>query len=132
MLKHTGVRFELLTDIDMIMFIERSICGGLSQFKQVCAANKYMPSYDSSKLSYPYNTNSCRKLSVRLQNHFDLSHFMCNKFERNIAIYHIKCCSRNVSEIVHMNTILQNFQLSYFCNNISYEIVLQTFQLSCF
>ena len=86
MLKHTGVRFELLTDIDMIMFIERSICGGLSQFKQVCAANKYMPSYDSSKLSYPYNTNSCRKLSVRLQNHFDLSHCVTNLKEfRNIS-----------------------------------------------
>ncbi|KYN18777.1 hypothetical protein ALC57_08900, partial [Trachymyrmex cornetzi] len=49
----TRVRFELLTYIDMVMFIERGICGGLSQCsgRYVQANNKCMHSYDSSKPS---------------------------------------------------------------------------------
>ncbi|XP_011859255.1 PREDICTED: uncharacterized protein LOC105556762 [Vollenhovia emeryi] len=53
MLKHTRINFELLTDIDMVMFVKRGIRGGLSKSSGRCARanNKHMQSYDPSKPS---------------------------------------------------------------------------------
>ena len=62
MLKHTHVKFEFLTDIDMV-FIEYDIHRGLSQCSNRYAQtnNKYMP-YESSKpsiyLMY-FDINNC-------------------------------------------------------------------------
>ncbi|KAG5310553.1 SETMR methyltransferase, partial [Acromyrmex insinuator] len=53
MLKYTRVRFELLTEIDIVLFIERGTHGGLSQCsdRYAQANNKYMRSYDLLKPS---------------------------------------------------------------------------------
>jgi len=51
LLKHTPINFELLTDIDMIMFIERSIRGGLSQCSNTYTRANNMQLYDPSKPS---------------------------------------------------------------------------------
>ena len=53
MLKMTGVKIELLTDISMVLIIENTIRGGLTQVvrKYAVANNKYLPEYDKNRLS---------------------------------------------------------------------------------
>ena len=51
MLKITGAKIELFTDIDMVLMTEKGIRGGLTQVikKYAVANNKYLPDYDKTK-----------------------------------------------------------------------------------
>ena len=53
MLKMTGVCLELMTDIDQVLFIEKSIRGGVSQISEryAQANNPYLDEYDPSEPS---------------------------------------------------------------------------------
>ena len=52
-LKKTGVKLELLTDIDMLLMFEKGIRGGMCQatYRYAKADNKYMTNYDENKES---------------------------------------------------------------------------------
>ena len=64
-LKKTGVKLELLTDIDMLLMVEKGIRGEMCQSTHTCAKanNKYMKNYDknieSSYLTYLDANNLC-------------------------------------------------------------------------
>ena len=51
MLKITGAKIELFTDIDMVLMTEKGIRGGLTQAikKYAVASNKYLDNYDKTK-----------------------------------------------------------------------------------
>ena len=75
MLKITKTKIELLTDINMVLMIEKGIRGGLTRVikKHAIANNKYLPCYDSTKKSVYlqyldannlYEWTMCKKLPL--------------------------------------------------------------------
>lgn len=53
MMKMSGIKLELMTDVDMFQFIEKGLRGGISYIanRHGEANNEYMSGYDSSKPS---------------------------------------------------------------------------------
>ncbi|XP_074036831.1 uncharacterized protein [Leptinotarsa decemlineata] len=53
MLKYTGIKLELLTDIDMVHFFQKGIRGGVSQCseRQHIANNQFLPNYNPNEAS---------------------------------------------------------------------------------
>ena len=52
-LKHSGVKLELISDVDMLLMIEKGIRGGTCQsiFRHAKANNKYMKDYDDKEVT---------------------------------------------------------------------------------
>ena len=98
--KMTGIELELISDIDMYLFIEKGMRGGISYIakRHSKANNKYMECYDSSKesiyITYPdaYNLYGQVKSQYlpcsgfKWLNQKEISDFCLNSISENSSI----------------------------------------------
>ena len=64
LLKKTGVKLELLTDIDMLLMVEKGIRGGISQaiHRHAKANNRYMKNYNEDTILSLSKVFRCKQL----------------------------------------------------------------------
>ena len=99
MLKMTGIELDLISDIDMHLFIEKGMRGGISYIakRHSKANNKYMKCYDSSKENiyityHDANNLYCWVMSQYLYSGFkwlnqkEISDFCLNSVSQNSSI----------------------------------------------
>ena len=107
MLKHTRIRFELFTDIDLVVFIERDMKRPQSMFRHAKTYaqnnNKYMHSYDpsnsSSYLMWIIFTDHGRCVNLCHTSNFDESKTLRNSTSVRSVRIRPPVFSRSISNI---------------------------------
>ena len=95
MLKMTGIELELISDIDMHLFIEKRMTGGTLYIakRHSKVDNKYMKFYDSGKeskyITYLDANNLYRWAMSQWLNKKEINEFCLNCIERNSSIGYI-------------------------------------------
>ena len=95
MLKMTGIELELVSDIDMHLFIEKRMTGGTLYIakRHSKVDNKYMKFYDSGKeskyITYLDANNLYRWAMSQWLNKKEINEFCLNCIERNSSIGYI-------------------------------------------
>ena len=86
-LKNAKVKLNLLTDIDMLLTVEKSIRGGICHaiYQYVKANNKYMKEYDKNKetlCSKYWDVNNLYGVHTKARNELERTETTWNKLER--------------------------------------------------
>ena len=97
MLKMTSVKLEKISNIDMYLFIEKGLRGGISYIAKRYseANNKYMKNYDPTKLSKHIEyLDKCNLYGWSMSGYLSYGGF---KWLKNVDKFHVNLISENSS-----------------------------------